>query len=107
MRTLSLLLLVVLHAPAPSAPPRSLTGWRNGGAEAGYAMEAAGLATDAAGATVTLRAPAQPAGFGNASATIRADALRLERITLSGELQAGAVSDGASLWLRIDRARRC
>jgi C-terminal processing protease CtpA/Prc len=68
-------------------------------------MEAAGLATAPAGATVTLRAPAQgaAAGVGNASSTIPADSVRLTRLRLSGELQTTGVSGGASLWLRIDK----
>ena len=97
---------VVMLIAQASAPPASLppaTDWRNGNAAAGYTMEAAGRATDPAGATVTLRAPAQPTGFGNTSSTIPADAVRLKRITLSGELQATDVSGGASLWLRIDK----
>jgi C-terminal processing protease CtpA/Prc len=100
-----LVVLLLMTAPV-AAPPTALpaaSDWRNGNAAAGYVMEAAGRATDPDGATLTLRAPAQPAGFGNTSATIPADAVRLKRITLSGELQASGVTDGASLWLRIDK----
>ena len=102
MNTVFVLMLIAqASAPAAGLPPA--TDWRNGNAAAGYTMDAAGRATDAAGATVSLRAPAQPAGFGNTSSTIPADAVRLKRITLSGELQADGVSGGASLWLRIDK----
>jgi C-terminal processing protease CtpA/Prc len=102
MKTIVVLMLI---AQAPATPPGlpPATDWRNGGAAAGYTMEAAGRATDPAGATVTFRAPAQSTGFGATSATIPADAVRLRRITLSGELQADEVSGGASLWLRIDK----
>jgi carboxyl-terminal processing protease len=103
MRTLSALLLFALQTPAQPASLPPPTDWRNGSAAAGYTMEATGRATDAAGATITLRAPAQPTGFGNTSSTIPADAVRLKRITLSGELQSTDVSGGASLWLRIDK----
>jgi carboxyl-terminal processing protease len=95
--------MLIAQAPAPPAGLPTATDWRNGSAAAGYTMEASGRATDPAGATVALRAPAQPTGFGNTSSTIPADAVRLKRITLSGELQSADVSGGASLWLRIDK----
>src|SRR5262245_31706728 len=105
MRTTIVLLLMAGQAPAPPAVLPAATDWRNGGAAAGYVMEASGLATAPGGAAITLRAPAQvaPAGVGTTSSTIPADAARLRRVKLSGELQTAGVSGGASLWLRIDK----
>jgi C-terminal processing protease CtpA/Prc len=98
-----LLLLIAGQLPAPTASLPAASDWRNGNASAGYVMEAAGRATDPDGATITFRAPAQPAAFGNTSATMPADAVRLKRLKLSGELQTSGVTGGASLWLRIDK----
>jgi Peptidase family S41 len=97
-------LAVVSQAPAVTPALPAASEWRNGGAAAGYVMEAAGSVTTTGGATVTLRAPAQGAGTatGNAASTIPAEAVRLRRIRLSGELRTDGVSGGASLWLRID-----
>jgi len=103
MKTVLVLLVMAGQIPAgPDVlPPASE--WRNGGAAAGYVMEAAGLATAPGGATITLRAPDHATAFGGASSTIPADAVRLKRVRLSGELKTTAVSGGASLWLRIDK----
>jgi hypothetical protein len=109
MRIILVLLVITGQAPAPPAALPAATAWRNGGAAAGYSMDASGLATDAGGATLTLRGPAAGAGagagpgFGATSSTIPADAVRLRRLTLSGELQTADVSGGASLWMRIDK----
>jgi carboxyl-terminal processing protease len=103
VKQLFVLLLMAGQLPAPTAALPAASDWRNGSAAAGYVMEAAGRATDPDGATITLRAPAQSAGFGNTSATIPADTMRLKRIKLSGELQASGVTGGASLWLRLDK----
>ena len=104
MKGLLVLVLVAAQAPAASPELPAATPWLNGGAAAGYVMEAAGAPT-AEGATVALRAPPQvaPGGSGNTAATIPADAVRLRRVRLSGELRTDAVSGGASLWLRIDK----
>jgi carboxyl-terminal processing protease len=103
MRIVFVLLFVAAQVPvSPDALPPA-TEWRNGGAAAGYVMDAAGLATAPGGATVTLRAPDRPAGSGSTSSTIPADAVRLKRVRLSGELKTTGVSGGASLWLRIDK----
>jgi len=102
MKTIFVLMLIA-QAPAPPAGLPPATDWRNGGAAAGYTMEAAGRATDSAGATVTFRAPAQPTGFGATSATMPAERRPAQANHVVGELKADDVSGGASLWLRIDK----
>jgi carboxyl-terminal processing protease len=103
LRTFLLLLFIAGQVPAPTAALPAASDWRKGFAPADFVMEAAGRATDPGGATVTLRSPAEAAAGGNASSMIPADAVRLKRIKLSGELQTAGVSLGASLWLRIDK----
>lgn len=103
MRIVLLLLFVAGQVPAPTAALPPASDWRKGNAAADFVLETAGRATDPGGATVTLRSSAQAAGGGNTSSTIPADALRLRRVKLSGELQTAGVSLGASLWLRIDK----
>jgi peptidase S41-like protein len=103
MRHVLALLFIAGQGPASPAAPPAASAWRNGGAAAGYGMEAEGLATAPGGATITLRAPAQGATVGNTSSTMPADAVRSRRITLTGELQTAGVSGGASLWLRVDK----
>ncbi len=103
MRTVLLLLLIAGQVPAPAVTLPAASDWRKGNAAADFVMEAAGRATDPEGATVTLRSPAQAAAGGNSSSMIPADAVRLKRIRLSGDLQTAGVSLGASLWLRIDK----
>ena len=67
-------------------------------------MDASGRATDQEGATVSLRAEGAVAGaFGSAASGLSAGDLRGRRVTLSGELQTRGVTEGASLWLRVDR----
>jgi Peptidase family S41 len=99
------LLASVFTAGPQTSPPLQASEWTLSGARpAAYVLEASGRATDANGATVSLRSAADTSGIsGSASSRLPADALRGRRVTISGELQTRGVSGGASLWLRIDR----
>ena len=78
--------------------------WSSNGSAAGYVMEAIGRATDADGASVSLRSESAAAGtFGSAGSQLVADDIRGRRVSVSGELQTRGVGSRASLWVRIDR----
>ena len=103
MRIVLVLLFMAGQVPAPTPALPAASDWRKGTAAADFVMETSGRATDPQGATVTVRSSAQAAAGGDTSSTIPADAVRLRRLRLSGELQTAGVSIGASLWLRIDK----
>ena len=68
-----------------------------------YAMRVSGLATDATGATLTLRSDsAATAMSGSIGATIAADSFRLRRVRIVADLDAKDLTGGASPWLRVD-----
>lgn len=73
---------------------------------AGYEITSAGSVVDEEGASVTLSAHEKPKQFGTAIARADATPVRMQRLTLSGELRTTAVAGGASLWLRIDREKK-
>jgi C-terminal processing protease CtpA/Prc len=70
-----------------------------------YTMDTSGHATDAEGATVTLRSvqPVPAKQFGTITARIPADPMKGRRVKISGELRTQGAVEGASLWVRIDR----
>ncbi|HKQ73893.1 MAG TPA: S41 family peptidase [Blastocatellia bacterium] len=91
--------------PRESQKSIKASGWRlNSDPEAGYVMEANGLATDPDGATVSIRAANSGAvNVGAAACSIAANEFRRLRVTISCELQTRGASGGAALWYRIDR----
>ncbi len=98
------IVLALLWSGSIRAQTLQAGSWSSNGSAAGYLMEASGRATDADGATVSLRSEsAGPGTFGSAGSQLVADGLRGRRVSVSGELQTRGVSTGASLWLRVDR----
>ena len=109
MRLIAALLLLQPPATTPTRQPPSLDGWRVGtGASGGVVVDTAGRATDAAGATLSVKASAtagDPAsGFASVSAVLAADTLSQRRVRVSGEIRTRDVGRGAALWLRMDGA---
>jgi carboxyl-terminal processing protease len=102
---LSVLLTLLFWPGAQAPPPQEATDWALAGASRTlYVMDAKGRATDANGATISLRSVADsPGAFGSVSSRIPAEALRASRVTIAAELQTRGAVGGASLWLRIDQ----
>src|SRR4029079_4718134 len=68
-----------------------------------YSIRTAGLATDAAGATLTLRSDsALTAMSGSIGASIAADSFRLRRVRIIADVETRDVTGGASPWVRVD-----
>ncbi len=83
------------------------TDWMLSGDGTAYTMEASGRATDAAGATLSLRClNAQATTLGTAISRVSADAFRLRRVLLTADVQTVAAKNGATIWLRVDRDAR-
>jgi carboxyl-terminal processing protease len=104
--TLTLIFLALLtHGTAVALQPGE---WRLRGSDReGYAMDAKGVATDAEGATVTVRCiNPQSVGFGTAVTSVSALPYRLRRVTLAAEVQTAGAKGGATIWLRIDAGKQ-
>lgn len=70
----------------------------------GYAVEITTPAVDPDGASLVLRSEtADSSTTGRVATSVSADAARMRRVTISGELQTRDAPDGAALWLRVER----
>src|SRR5258708_4162161 len=101
-------LLVLTSGTAARQPqPLEAGDWTLSSAKQGaYGFEATGRATDASGATITVRSVADASStYASVSSRVSAEALHGRRVTVSGELQTRSATGGASLWLRIDQGR--
>lgn len=88
---------------SPSVP------WKIAGTNpANYAMTVNGLATDAAGATLSLRSlpEATPTAYGTVTGHLAADTFRGRKVRISADLETRDVSSSASVWLRADSGKQ-
>ena len=105
-RPVALVVLAYASVASGQAPEPLLgapTAFVLGAVRGEYEMQADGVATNPQGATLILRAisasPSRPAAV---TSTLGTDALRGRRLTLVGELLTREVTEGASLWMRVD-----
>jgi len=92
-------------SPTAAASPAPTGEWKLGAGGGKFVMETTGLATDRAGATLTLRSidPAEKA-FASITARLPGETVRERRVTISGDLRFEGLGTGsAALWMRADR----